>query len=481
GSAEKVSVKLGVPTPAHAGLESNADHSERAVNEQVGEQQEELPPGRYRLPDDRPALNENRLKELGIHVYRSDRLVLLTDVDADQVATIPLMADQLFTVLEGYFGPLPPSPEQSSFQVTGCLMRNVERFRAAGLMPSEEFSFEHGRHHHYQFWMFNPEQEYYRRHLAFHEFVHCFMTCECGMIDTPPNWYIEGMAEYFATHSLSRDETGKTMLEFSVMPSQYDGYEGWGRITQLRKQAGFVRTPATAADEIQELNIRPFRQAVAVEPGPALKQLDYSEAWAVCWFLNVHPGFQEHWEPLRHMRTFRSFTAAAEAAFEQLGSLAEADWLLFSETICEGFDPERCFPVHRPDAEAGEYLSESQSFEFDVRSDRDWQESPVRLRAGNRVRIMGAGRCQIRGGSEIWETEPQGISIDFFKGIPLGTLVCTFVSADGRKISNRLPVGREMVIAAPYDSVLWFQINDSSGSRADNEGSFQVTATAADF
>ena len=87
---------------------------------------------------------------------------------------LPPLADALFDELERQLGPLAPDNAKSDFQVTGFVIDAKERFQKAGVMPSEEFQFQHGRHLGYQFWMNNQNLDYRRRHLMLHEFVHCF-------------------------------------------------------------------------------------------------------------------------------------------------------------------------------------------------------------------------------------------------------------------------------------------------------------------
>ena len=140
------------------------------------------------------------LKQAGIKRYESRRLVLLSDLPAEKVAHLPTLADELFECLEKHFGGLPPAGDDSEFQVTGCIIGDEAKFRAAELMRAGQFTINHGRHFNYRFWMYDVENDYYRRHLMLHEFTHCFMSCESGMNNLPSLWYFEGMAEYFATH-----------------------------------------------------------------------------------------------------------------------------------------------------------------------------------------------------------------------------------------------------------------------------------------
>jgi hypothetical protein len=73
-----------------------------------------------------------------------------------------------------------------------------------------------------------------------------------------------------------------------------------------------------------------------------------------------------------------------------------------------------------------------------------------------------------------WISEPQGITIDYVYGRPLGETTAILVAPDGSFCSGRIPIGREASLTAPVDSELWLQINDSANSRSDNSDSASV-------
>lgn len=430
-------------------------------------------PVRTRLVDDRPSINEARLRTSHIQRFESRRLVLLSDLPSEQVAHLPALADQLFDRLEQHFGRLPPASDHSEFQVTGCLIQNEDLFRSAGLMPSSAFSFRHGRHRNYQFWMFNTEHDYYRRHLLFHEFVHCFMTCESGMQDIPPLWYIEGMAEYFATHRLPTGANPPVSVEFGIMPEGNIGFDGWGRISEL--QRSFTQPMKVATSPM--LKIASLSEVMPDAVSEFQDDFQYASSWALCWLVNRHPVYSEVFRPLSLLRTRQEFVTAAATLRGACERLLKVDWLLFCEALEAGYDADRSFPVHCQQPLSLSEISAAEPAQFTLHASRDWQDTGLRLKKGAAVRVICNGRCIVNDKPKPWVSEPQGVSVEYFRGRPLGQVVAVIVSEDGESISARLTVGRDGTLTAPVDGSLWLQVNDSSGSRFNNDGTLQISMT----
>lgn len=423
---------------------------------------------RTRLSDNRPQFDEARLHEAGIAVYRSQRLILLTDVSSEDVANLPLLADQLFMTLESRLGKLPRAADGSEFQVTGCLMDAPERFQSAGLMPELELVIRHGRHLDYRFWMFNPPADYYRRHLLLHEFVHCFMTCEFGMLDIPPLWYTEGIAEFFATHSLTDDSAES--VRFGVLPDDPLRFQGWGRISEIRRS--FLPDPSVEPADAGFTAL----QAVLYPPTNSFQQdAQYAHAWALYWLLQRHPYYQPFFEPMLQVRSRRQFAQIFESIPEPVWQRLAVDWLLILDSLTEGFDAERSFPMHVDQTVAA---MQSETAELDatmlVHAVAGWQDSGERLMAGQTVTISASGRFQMAVDPAPWISEPQGVTIEYHRGRPLGELTAILVAEDGTKATQRIPVGVKASLQIPFDSRIWLQLNDSAASRKDNAGYVSV-------
>ena len=480
-----------VDTASRGELPSEAmDHSEKAnqgvanqgVASRTAPQQK-----RFRLADDRPDINELRLRTAGIHRYDGQHVVLLSDLPPEKVKDLPGMIDQLFLALETYFGELPEATDGSDFQVTGHLIGDKERFQAAGLMPMEGFTFKHGRHWNYQFWMMDQDTDYYQRHLAFHEFTHCFMTCESGMLDIPPLWYIEGMAEFFATHR--RDHplepslpqaanasalTGRS-LTFGVLPDRFEGFEGWGRISELRRTFELPRAIAAVSGEFRAMKIPSLSDVMTDHPNIVQNDLNYALSWALCWFLESHPEYQKQFPALRGIRTRNEFLTESRAIIDQLQPRIAVDWVLFVESLREGFDSERSFPTHREQSDSASTSADSVAESLMLQADREWQETGWRLKQGNVLTLTCSGRYVVNETAKPWISEPQGVSIDYVHGLPLGQVTAILVAEDGSYLSDRISVGTGTTVTAPRDVTVWMQINDSSADRHNNSGHAEVT------
>jgi len=422
-------------------------------------------PPPFRLPDDRPKRNRDELQAAGLRVIESKHLILVTDLPLESVVDLPALADVLFVTLEERLGKLAPNIAGTEFQVTGYLIDSKERFEQAGVLPPEQFQFRHGRHLGYQFWMNNQTSDYYRRHLLLHEFVHCFMMCEFGGRDIPPLWYTEGIAEYFATHQLGAD-IAKT--RFGVLPNDAKGFEGWGRIAEIRK-ASAVGTDRTAPSILRsslEALLHPADNSFS-------EDLQYAQAWAAVWLINNHPELKSEFAPLSRVRTRQDFLDAERAVPEQIWKRMAVVWPLFLDSLVEGFDVGRSFPDLQTKNQNWT-VNRVEPLAVTVNCDREWQPVGMVFEKGQTVALKCSGRYIMHDMPRPWVSEPQGITIDYCQGRPLGEVVAILVSPDGQFCSGRIPVGNGTTISFPYDAELWLQINDSAARRAGNSGSVQV-------
>ena len=419
--------------------------------------QESLTPKRFRHPDDRPDLNERRLTEAGIHRLESRRLILLTDRPPESVKHLLPLADAIFDFLTIECGPLNLAADGSDFQVTGCLIDDVKRFYAAQLMPPQNVELNHGRQQGYRFWMRHQADDYYQRHLLLHEFTHCYMHSDQQQPEPPPNWFLEGAAEVFATHQIDRDET-----RFAVLPEEWTGFEGWGRISEIARHIG----PPVS----EKFSVRPIPTIQDIQnPQSSLARDDgrYAFWWALCWMLRHHPDSAELWTSLCRSRDSGDLSVILNDARNQSGGRLEQDWLLFADAVCEGFEPNHSFARHR-----GESATD---FQMILDADAGWQDSGWEFGKGDQCRVDCSGECVLATTSIPWVSEPQGITIEWYRGRPIGEVVAVLVDSDGRTISHRVPIGRSRVIQIPRSGRLWLQVNDSESSRHDNSGGYRVS------
>lgn len=415
----------------------------------------------YRLPDDRPVLDRSRLESCGLRVVESKHLILVTDAPLAEVQDLPALADALFLELQRQLGSLKPDLNGRNFQITGYMMTAKERFEEAGVLPPESIVIRHGRHIGYQFWMNNQTSPYYRRHLLLHEFIHCFMMCEHGMADIPPLWYSEGIAEYFATHELSEDIKS---TRFGILPPTLDGFEGWGRITEIRKNMSGLTSDTAQWQLLMSL------ESVRHPKDPNfVSDLQYAQAWALVWLIRNHPELKPHFSVMSTARTRGDFHDAKQSVPVNVWERMAVLWPLFLDSLTEGFEATHSFP---PLTVSAANLSVSGSFA--LLSGQEWQTTGFTVKRGTTVTLNCSGRFTVHDKPRPWISEPQGITIDYVHGRPLGEITAMLVAPDGGFCSGRIPIGRENSLTAPVDSELWLQVNDSANSRSDNSGTAHV-------
>ncbi len=411
----------------------------------------------FRSPDSRPRHDDANLKELGIASFESKRLKLYTDVPAKKVQSLLSAVDAEYDALVDYFGPLPPNPERTEFQVTGYLMADKALFQRAGLLPEDLAPFLNGRHQGQEFWVNEQETDYYRRHLVIHEVTHCFMFAVPGV--HIPSWYMEGMAELFGTHRI--DAHGR--YEFRVMPDRPERFDGLGRIPLLRT-------------EVAQGRWKSFDDLGRLTPAEFLNNRAYAWSWAACAFLDGHPRYS------RRFRELGKHTLGGEFASTWLRLYAadlpdlRTEWALFTHELQFGYDLTRA----AIDFETGKPLGRGESRPpLGVAANRGWQPGGIAVEQGHKYEITATGDVTLATLPKPWISQPQGISIVYSEGHPIGTLLATVRREPAAKGSEEtmlkeIVVGRNATFVAATGGTLYFRINDRWGSLADNKGRYRV-------
>lgn len=419
----------------------------------------------FRPSDVRPKHDDKKLAAVGIRVFESKRLKLYTDIDPEQAAPLPRLLDAAYDAFVEYFGPLPPNRERSEFQVTGYVMSDKELFREAGLLPADLPGFLNGRHRGAEFWMNQQKHDYYRRHLLIHEATHCYMTILGGPL--PPLWYVEGMAELFGTHHLEKDGT----VRFRVFPQDELDYPGLGRIAIIRKEMAEGR--GLSFDAVERLSGNQF-----------LKNEAYAWSWGLCALLDGHPRWREPFRALGRNFSYREFDRVYRAAFEPDLQMLRTEWSLYADGIQEGYDRERAavaFVAAKP-------LADGASADVEVAAARGWQSTGLTLEAGVDYEVTATGRITLAKEPKPWISEPQGVSIRYFEGRPLGQLLAwiephgapaTRAAEEPEDVPLRrrlevIPLGAKRRFRADRSGTLFLRTNDAFAELADNGGNFAV-------
>lgn len=413
----------------------------------------------YRPDDTRRFPDEDRLKELGILKYESKRLVLYTDIDPDLAATLPPVIDGAYDSLVDYFGELSPARSGDDFQMTGYLIQDKSRFQSAGLIPEDLNYFDHGQHRGQEFWMYEQEFDYYRRHLLIHEATHCFMMILPGI--RPPLWYLEGMAELFATHRLAPNGP----MEFGVMPEASSEFVGFGRIEMIQNEVEAGRL--LNIDQASALGSTEFANS---------RSVPYAWSWALCNFLDSHPRYQARFRELGNHLVGSQFSKLADALFTKDKLLLAAEWEEFVKRAEYGWDfAANAFVINQAPA-----LTLQSTADFAVIAARGWQTSGYRIEAGKFYRASATGEVTLANFPKPWISEPQGVSIRYANGLPIGRLLAGLLvepSPNEERLETVFLIqncGPEAEISFERSGLLMFQINDFGSERHDNTGSYQV-------
>jgi hypothetical protein len=400
-----------------------------------------------------------QLKKLGIEVFESKRLKLLSDIDPKIAKTLPPLVDQAYVAWEEYFGKLPPARDESEFQLNGYLIKDKSKFEKAGLLQGILVDEFHGGQFGYQFWMMDQATEYYRRHLLLHEATHAFMWAIPNL--KVPNGYMEGMAEYFGTHQLVGDK-----LRMRLMPFNRSDFQGHDRLVLMRR-------------DVKQRGIPELFDIIDWKPA-TFRAFNESYAWA--WGLHIfleenprtHKRFRKLASSLANPIAWRTFELELKPELPEIIT----EWNLFAADTWEGFDFQRsAIEFHE-----GQWLTKPERME--IRADRSWQSSRVHVEKGMRYELVATGQFTLAEKPKPWISEADGITYRYHNGRPLGQLLATIrpaMKADDERepMLDVKPLGNKSVFEAPRSGTLFLRLNDHPGELADNRGSVTVEIRAA--
>ncbi len=403
-------------------------------------------------------VDEARAAAEGIRKLEGRRIVLWTDHPLDdEVRVLPEVFDQAFPQWCEYFRIDPAAHPR--WRMTGFLMVDGDRFRRAGLLPPELPPFEHGYSRNDRLWVYEQPSAYYRRHLLLHEGTHGFMNTvlkSCG-----PPWYMEGMAELLGTH---RWENGR--LTMNVVPRTKQETPMWGRIKIIKQ----------ACSQHHAMRL----EGVIAYDGTAHRQLDpYAWCWAASLLMDHHPRYRDRFRGLSRGVHQRDFSARFFRVMHDDWPQLDEEWQLLVANLEYGYDVKRTAIDFSP----GEPLPPEGAV-VRVAADRGWQNTGLRLEAGQAYRLDARGRYQVADRPQIWWSEPGGVSIRYYQGRPLGMLLgAVRPEAPSGGLSALLrptAVGLGVALRPHQGGTLYLKINDSAGELHDNAGSLEVEVRPAE-
>lgn len=401
-----------------------------------------------------PEIDDERVAAHGIRKLQGKHLTLYTDVKSSPaVDELPEVFDQAVPQWRDYFGM--PAEKVDRWHVWGYIVQDKEKFRQAGLWPDDLPPIINGFQRGKEFWLFEQPTDYYRRHLMLHEGTHAAMYHWLGSAGPP--WYTEGMAEYFGTH---RWEDGK--LTTGYTPRTKDDAPGWGRV-KLIKDA-YADHKALQLTDVLRLPREAHRDNAA-----------YAWSWAAVAFFEGNPKYQGEFRKLRDMKQppNAEFSAALLTDLREHAGALQDEWQLFIAHHEYGYDvarnaldviPARALPP------AGATV--------EISAERGWQSTGLVLEAGKSYRLEASGRYQIGQSPKVWWCEPQGVTIRYHRGKPLGRLLAAVRNdeqpAAVTPLLNPVDIGAAADLTPRDAGTLWLKINEHEAEWSDNHGSLTV-------
>lgn len=432
-----------------------ADLMEQAKREGLIDNQ-----GNLRIPPARE-IDAAKAAAAGIRELRGQHVRIYTDLPAsDELDRLPAVFDAVYPQWCDYFG----VPRESSppWRVNAFIMQNKERFKAAGLLPDYLPEFDNGFAEGHELYIVEQPSEYYRRHLLLHEGTHSFMLTRLNR--SYPTWYFEGMAELFGTHRVD-DGPGGLTVQTRYMPRSRDEVPLWGRIKLV-------------ADAYREGRARNLNGVFAIQLSRNMGNEDYAWSWAACYFFDTHPAYRDRFRTLFKLPALSDLMEEMLKLYEADSDQVVTSWQVFIAGLDYGYDLERAAIRFEP----GQPLPASGATAT-IATDRGWQSTGIRLQAGRTYQVTATGRYRVANEGKPWYSEPDGVTIRYHAGLPLGMLEAAVqpdhVGSGVTPLIKAVPIGSASTLTPEQDGTLYVKINESTAGLVDNEGSVHVTVKEA--
>ncbi len=400
------------------------------------------------------AIDDARAAAAGIRKLPGRRLTLYTDLSGAEIDQLPALFEQAFPQWCRYFKI--QEGEHADWHMTGFLMKDKARFIQAGLLPERLPPFEHGFSWGTVLWVYEQPSDYYRRHLLLHEGTHGFMNCILGHCGPP--WYMEGMAEYLATH---RWHEGR--LTLGSMPPNREEVPQWGRVRMIQ-------------DAVAQRRALRLKTVIEFPPSAHHASDPYAWCWAAVTLLDRHPRYQQRFRQLFQFVRAPDFNERFYRLFQADWQELCEEWQLMVTNLEYGYDVARSAVDFTP----GKPLPLNKVKTVTIAADHGWQNSGLQLEGGVAYRLAATGRYQVAKEPKIWWCEPGGVSIRYYQGRPLGILLAAVrperpPPGSTSALLRPAVVGLGATLSPPETGTLFLKINDSAGELDDNAGELKVT------
>ena len=350
------------------------------------------------------------------------------------------------------------SREKSSiddWRMTGYLMTEKASFQKRNLVPNELPDFTNGYQRGEKLWVVNQPSDFYTLHLLLHEGAHGIAEKLFG--GAGPPWYMEGTAEYLATHA-----HGETGLQIGIIPASREVSPYWGRLGLIADRRRESKMPTI--ETVMRYGDTAHRE---VEP--------YAWSWVAATLMEMYPEYRDRFRAAatKGRDSSPQFTRQFYQDLSVQWPVVSARWQLLCNDLEYGFDRDR----NRVMLKTSPLLT-NDAVTMRLATDQGWQSAPVSVQQGQHLIIEAAGRYQLQTDPK-WKSEANGVTIDYYRGIPLGRVVACFVP---QAILNSpympkleiVSIGAKGEAIAPCDGWLLLKVNDRPSSLADNSGSLDL-------
>ena len=395
---------------------------------------------------------ESRNQTTGLYELKGSCLTLITDIPLDgELRRWPNLLEQSLKQWRSYFGM--HADQFEGLSATLILVRDETRFQD---LPSFYDGYQHGD----MLYVRDQPSEYYRRHLFLHEATHWVMWHLYGGGGSP--WFMEGMAEMQATHSLMDGA-----LSLNKIPLHPKDVQSWGRLAMIDQNLNQAEAPTLS-------------QILAYE-NDRDRTKRYSWSWAACVFFTNHPKTKALLRESYQTRLDYSNELSREfkSKLTDCWGEVEVDWNGFISDLDFGYDWERSMVVSSKITNEKELRTREL---VTLATDRGWQSTGLKLQAGKRVQLKSSGKFLLRkrpadSSQRPWLVEPQGATIEYFRGNPIGCVLATVVPNEGSEVTKRwetIRVGSFVTLKPTVSGTLFLKVNESSNELADNDGKIEV-------
>ncbi len=394
-------------------------------------------------------IDEDLVDSCAIKRIESKYVVIYTDIrDRAEIDELGKVFDLGVEELCEYFEVDPAQLE--GWQLSAFIIEDKTRFENANLFPDDLPDFPAGYNYGHHMWVYLQPGNYYTRHLLLHEGTHAFMQWNLGGSGQP--WYSEGMAEMLGVHRWS---DGQLKMNYRLRSKEEAEY--WGRVKIINEDV--AAGDAKILEQVFRIQNTAFRSVRS-----------YAWAWAACKFFSQHPLSKAQFDNLRNNASelTNDFNIKFFRAIKNDLPQLRKDWQLFIHEMDYGIQVGQLSIF---DAVAGDDDST-----FSIDATRGWQKTEFAVAKGKTYTISARGRYQIANQGEPWPCEAGGITIEYYRGHPLGMLMagCLTDQQDVDGLIKQQPIGLQGTFTAKRDGIICFRVNESPARLDDNSGSLVV-------